>query len=205
MTAGSRPERGDFNRWLTKARNGSPEVLGKLFELCRPYLLLIANQALPPDLQGKFGGSDLVQQTFLEAQRHFDQFRGSTEQELLAWLRSILRNDAVGLVREYIDTEKRQVSREVPLADALAAGADIRVPEEDASPSSVVQARERDEQLHIALSRLPEEYRTVIHLRNYEGLSFEEIGRRLDRSSEAARKLWVRALKNLKVLVERSE
>ena len=70
------------------------------------------------------------------------------------------------------------------------------------SPSSAVAARELDQALEQALKNLAEPYREVIRLRNYERCSFEEIGRRLDRSEEAARKLWVRALRQLSQLLE---
>jgi RNA polymerase sigma-70 factor (ECF subfamily) len=67
----------------------------------------------------------------------------------------------------------------------------------DPSPSSLVAAQEQDAVLRQALERLPEEYHRVVMWRNYDRLPFDEIGRRLDRSAEAARKLWVRAVEQL--------
>jgi DNA-directed RNA polymerase specialized sigma24 family protein len=57
---------------------------GQLLEACRQYLLMIANDVIGPELQAKLGPSDLVQDTFLEAQRHIDAFRGQTRGELRA-------------------------------------------------------------------------------------------------------------------------
>src|SRR5262245_58290664 len=74
-------------RWLSDARAGSPEALGAVLEACRGYLLLIAQGELSPDLRAKAGASDLVQQTFLDAQRDFGRFRGESVAELRAWLR----------------------------------------------------------------------------------------------------------------------
>jgi DNA-directed RNA polymerase specialized sigma24 family protein len=48
------------------------------------------------------------------------------------------------------------------------------------------------------LGRLPGLYRQMIHWRNWERRSFEEIGRRTGRSAEAARQLWRRALEQLR-------
>ena len=45
-----------------------------------------------------------------------------------------------------------------------------------------------------ALGRIPEHYRQVVVWHQYDRLTFEEIGRRLGRSAESARKLWSRAL-----------
>ena len=53
------------------------------------------------------------------------------------------------------------------------------------------------EALDQALARLPPEYREVILLRHREELPFAEIGRRMNRSADAARMLWSRAFNRL--------
>src|SRR2546429_538415 len=63
-------------RALQDARGGSREALGCVLESCRGYLLQIAWEELDPALRAKGGASDLVQETFLKAQRHFAQFQG---------------------------------------------------------------------------------------------------------------------------------
>jgi RNA polymerase sigma-70 factor (ECF subfamily) len=52
--------------------------------------------------------------------------------------------------------------------------------------------------LAAALSRLPEDYREVIVLRNLEGLSHEEVAARMGRAAGAVRMLWLRALSCLR-------
>src|SRR5262249_7550847 len=73
------PDSGQIARWLAAARQGSVEALGQLLEVCRPYLLKVANDHLTADLRAKLGASDVVQEAFLEAQRDFGQFSGLTE------------------------------------------------------------------------------------------------------------------------------
>jgi hypothetical protein len=68
---------------LAAARRGSREALGQSLEACRRYLLAIADRQLDQDLQAKGGASDLVQETFLEAQRDFGQFHGPSPDELI--------------------------------------------------------------------------------------------------------------------------
>src|SRR5205823_4133645 len=82
----------DFGLWLSAARDGSRDALGRALEACRRYLLCVAHQQLNRDLQAKGGASDLVQETFLEAQSSFDRFHGSSEVELRAWLRQLLHH-----------------------------------------------------------------------------------------------------------------
>ncbi len=81
--------------WLEEARDGSPEAMGRLLEDYRQYLLLVAQRELDPALRAKGGASDLVQETFLEAQRDFPQFTGTRDDELRVWLRRLLLNNLV--------------------------------------------------------------------------------------------------------------
>jgi RNA polymerase sigma-70 factor (ECF subfamily) len=53
------------------------------------------------------------------------------------------------------------------------------------------------------MSRLPEDYRRIILLRYQEGLTFEEIGKRLGRTENAVRKLWARAVERIREDLER--
>ena len=182
---------------LPAARAGSREALGEALEACKCYLLLIADQELGPDLQGKAGPSDLVQETFQEAQRDFARFAGTSEEEWLAWLRGLLLHRLANCRRRYRGTRKRGVAREVALeADASGARGGA-LAADTPSPSGQAMAREQAQALEQALARLPDEYRQVIAGRYQEQLSFEEIGRRLHRSAEAARKLWWRAIERL--------
>jgi RNA polymerase sigma-70 factor (ECF subfamily) len=196
---------GGFERRLGAARLGSSEALGQLLEDCRNYLLLVANKELQTDTQAKVGPSDLVQETFLEAQRDFSRFDGGTETELLAWLRRILLNNVANVKRHYQGIEKRELAREIHFADAplreLAGGCLAAEP----SPSEHALSREQDALLDKALGELPELYRQVIVLRNRDNQSFEAIGQVLGRSPRAAGKLWARAVDQLRQIVESYE
>lgn len=185
----------DMARWLSAARAGSPEALGRALEVCRAYLLRVAGGELGPDLQAKGGASDLVQQTFLEAQRDFARFDGDTEEQLLAWLRQLLLHNVANFSRAYRETGKRDVGREVALAgDSSGEGV---LPGDGPTPSGRVIQDERSQALQQALERLPEDYRLVIRYRYEEERSFDEIARLLGRSPNAARKLWARAIERL--------
>ena len=64
--------------------NVADEDPGRMLEGCRQYLLMIANDVIRPELRAKLGASDLVQDTFLEAQRHIRIFRGKSRAEIRA-------------------------------------------------------------------------------------------------------------------------
>jgi RNA polymerase sigma-70 factor (ECF subfamily) len=164
-------------------------------EACRGYLLRVADRRLSADLRSKGGASDLVQQTFLDAQCQFERFQGESEKELLAWLRQILLYNLAHFQRHYRATSKRDLGREAPLADeASSTGVEADLATPTPSPSAQVVAREEAEAVQQALQRLPEEQRQVLALRHQEQLTFEEIGQRLGRSTSGARALWLRAV-----------
>jgi RNA polymerase sigma-70 factor (ECF subfamily) len=182
---------------LRTARGGSPEALGQVLATCRNYLLLVANRKLEADLRAKGGASDLVQETFLEAQRDFDRFQGDSAQELRAWLRRILLHNCANFARHYRDVEKRKVSREVPMDDDGPDAWHRNLPADTPSPSSHAVRNEEAEALERALERLPGHYRQVIVWRHRENLSFEEISRLAGGTPDSVRMLWWRAVERL--------
>lgn len=183
---------------VVAGRGDSSQTRGELFEQFRQYLSLVAYRELDPKLRRKVGASDLVQQTFLAAERGFGRFRGQTERELAAWLTRILKNRARREFRRFRRAAKRDVRRERALADFAGAAA---MPRDVETPSRQLRAAEEADQLAAALSRLPDDYQTVIQLRNTEGKSFEEIGALMGRSAEASRKVWVRAIDRLRLVM----
>jgi len=178
---------------VAAARAGSFAALGQLFDHYRDYLLRIAAQELPADLRGKIGASDVVQETFLQATQDFPRFVGHTEAELKAWLRRILLNNVLDAHKRFT-TQKRAAELEVPIDVAPHAGA-IVCPQP--RPSSLAYSAEMRVAIERGMARLPEDYRRVIELRTFEEMSFEEVGRVLSRSAEAARRLWSRAIQRL--------
>jgi RNA polymerase sigma-70 factor (ECF subfamily) len=187
----------DVEKCLAEARGGSREALGQLWGLCRPYLLHIADQDLDRVIRPKVAPSDLVQQTFHEAQRDFMQFQGATELELLAWLRRILVHN-LDNARQRYRAWKRQVGRE-----ALGANGQVpEAPDPGESPSARARVQERDEAVRRALQRLPERSRQAIVLHLWQKLTFAQVGEQLGCSEEAARKLFRRAAEELAPLLE---
>jgi len=184
---------------MAGARAGSREAIGRALEACRRYLLRVAESELAPDLRSKGGASDLVQETFLEAQRDFARIEGASDGELRAWLRRVLVNNVGDFTRRYRDTGKRAVGREISLhGDDSAGGVESVLAGSTVSPSGAAIEREQALALRRAVDRLPEEHRRVVVLRFEDGLTFEEIGQITDRSADAARKIWSRAMERLR-------
>jgi RNA polymerase sigma-70 factor (ECF subfamily) len=191
----------DFEQLLGRAQAGDGHALGQLLELYRNYLALLARLQIDRRLQGKVDASDLVQETFLKAHHHFAQFRGQTEEELVSWLRHILTNSLVSLVRHYLGRQRRDVRLERRLAaelDHTSRLLDAGLVAAHSSPSDQADRREQAVLLADALKRLPVDYREVLILRHLEGLTFPEVAQRLGRSADSVQKLWIRALARLR-------
>jgi RNA polymerase sigma-70 factor (ECF subfamily) len=189
---------------LLAARAGDPQALGQLLELYRNYLRLLARVQIGRRLRGKADPSDLIQEAFLAAQRNFGQFRGTSEAELMDWLRQILTSKLLDLARRYLGTARRDVRLERQLADDLdnssrALGQALLAPE--SSPSERALRRERAVLLADAIKSLPADYGEVIILRHLEGLPLAEVAARMGRSSDSVKKLWVRGIARLREIL----
>jgi len=184
---------------LPAAREGSREALGEVLEACRKYLLWQARQQMDLGLRRKAGTSDLVQDTLLEAQRDFDQFSGGTEDELLAWLRCLLAHNIANFVRRYKATAKRGLDREVELSANHSGQYHA-----ESTLSDEMERQEQFEQVFGLLKSLRAEYREVITLW-YQEKSFAEIGQMTNRSTNAARMLWMRAIERLQSVAKTME
>jgi RNA polymerase sigma-70 factor (ECF subfamily) len=189
---------------LDEARAGNQAALGRLLELYRNYLRLVARALIGQALRIRLDASDLVQETFLKAQREFADFLGSTEPELAGWLRQILVRSLADQVRQHRAKRRdyrREESIEVVLDhSSLAIQARLAAPL--SSPSAHSSRREQAVLLADALEKLPADYREVFLLRNLERIPFETIAARMGRSSGAVRMLWTRAIKKLSQLLK---
>ena len=196
----------DPEQLLHQARAGDGPTLGRLLELYRAYLGVLARVQIGRRLQGKVDASDLVQEAFLVAYRDFPQFRGTTENEFRSWLRQILASLLANLVRHYQGAQCRDVRLERRLTvelDQSSQALDRGLVAAQESPSQQAARREQSLVLAEALGRLPEEWRELLILRHLEGLTFPEVAKRLGRTVDSVKKLWPRALAGLRRLLEK--
>ena len=185
---------------IRRARDGVEGALGSLLDHYRTYLLLLARLQISRRLQSKASGSDLAQETLLEAHRCFSDFRGGTEPELLAWLRQILCSRLSMLLRHF-STERRAVALESRLqAEVNQSSDDLcgHLAAQTDTPSREAVRREQSVLLARALYQLPLDYREVIILHHFEGLPFDAIASRMRKTSGSVQKLWIRGLGKLR-------
>jgi RNA polymerase sigma-70 factor (ECF subfamily) len=189
---------------LRRARDGCDLSKGQLLERYRKYLTMLARIQLRRSLRGKAGASDMVQETYLFAHKAFDQFRGSTEHELVGWLRAILASRLVRLARAH-QQQRRNVDLERRLSDEpnrSSAALDSALIQFGGSPTEIAVEREHALLIVGAIEDLPANYRSVILLRQIEGLPYSDVAAAMGRSVDSVKKLWVRALSRLQRSIE---
>jgi len=176
-------------------------------EKYRSYLRLLARMQLNPRLRSKVDESDIAQQTLVHAVQGLDDFRGSTEAEIVAWLKTILSNHMKHVARDH-GRQKRDYRREqnfsqqieqssVHLEKFLEANVD--------SPSLKVRLAEGAVELAAALERLPETQRQAVELQYFHGLKLKEIGEIMDKSTSAVAGLLHRGLSAMRESMEQPE
>jgi RNA polymerase sigma-70 factor (ECF subfamily) len=192
---------GDPERLIQEAKTGRDQALGDLLDLYRNYLRLLARLEIGHRVQAKLDASDIVQETFLEAHRHFGNFNGKSEGEFVQWLRMILAARVANTLRHYLGTQGRDVRREegaVLNLDHSSMQIDQFLAASISSPSQQAVRRERAVLLADALEELPSDYREVLTLRHFQGLPFPDVAQAMGRSVDSVQKLWLRALIRLK-------
>lgn len=175
--------------------NANPDL-----EQYRSYLKLLADLQLNPQLKVKEDASDIVQQTMLEAHRDLGRFRGQTDAELRAWLKTILTHNLLSAAKHY-RRGKRAAEREVSLQEKLEQSSALlhrQLVADQTSPSMKLMKQERLEQLADALLKLLDGEREAVVLKHYHNWSVAEIAQHLGRTEEAVAGLLRRGLKKLR-------
>ncbi len=163
-------------------------------------LLLTATQALDSTLRPKEGASDLVQKTFVVAQRDFQAFEGHSIGELFAWLNRILERQLANQVRQFKQTSMRSVRREVPLDTLLTRN--VGLVGDLPGPSDNVALDDERRRVRLAVEQLSPEHQLVLRLRTWQRMPFADVGQQMDRSADAAEKLWLRAVEKLQGILK---
>jgi RNA polymerase sigma-70 factor (ECF subfamily) len=176
---------------VARIRAGDRSAADALFGRYAPLLRSLARRGLGERLRPKIAESDVVQDARLVAFRRLDQFQDRGPGSFRRWLAGIVEQRAREERRRY-RSAKRAVEREV--------GAREQAPEPVAAcstPSVAAMSRERREAVLRCIDALPEDYRSVILHVEFSGLTFVQTAEHMDRSADAVRKLYARALARL--------
>ena len=164
-----------------QAKAGDRSAYERLFSLHAERTLMFIRGRLGK-LRAKVEPEDVLQDAYLAAHRSFDDFEYTDDGAFLRWLCRIIDN-RMRDTHDYFAAKKRQA---VPVPKSALTG-----------PVTALNRAEERERIEAALQQLSEEHREVLLLRYFGGLSAEETGQRMDRTSGAVRNLAARAMVEL--------
>lgn len=169
---------------VARAKAGDSEAFSELVSHYERRVFRMAKQITQNDDDAE----DVLQETFLKAYTHLDNFQGNSK--FYTWLVRIAVNEALMKLR------KRRSDRTVPLDEPIDTGEDEMVREIavwDENPEESYSREELGEILDQAIQSLKPAYRTVFLLRDIEELSIEETAEALKLSISAVKSRLLRA------------
>jgi RNA polymerase sigma-70 factor (ECF subfamily) len=117
---------------------------------------------------------DVTQEAFIKAYRALPKFRG--ESAFYTWLYRV----AINTAKNHLAAQSRRPPQddiEADTAEQMDMGTRLK---ENATPEHLAMQDEMARTIKSALEALPEELRTALSLREFEGLSYEEIAEAMD-------------------------
>ena len=117
---------------------------------------------------------DVAQEAFIKAYRALDKFRGDSS--FYTWLYRIAVNTAKN---HLVSKGRRLPESDVDVHDAGFLDTATNLQEVD-TPERNLYCDEIEQMIHAVIRRLPDELRTAVMLREFDGLSYEEIADVMD-------------------------
>ena len=140
---------------------------------------------------------DIVQDTFLNAYRSLNSFKGDAE--FFTWLYRIAWNTAVSLKR------KQKAALSLHGSRNGQSGIDPLDGSESSQPGHALEKAEQETRIQAALNRLSPEHRAVLILKEMEGQRYEDIAEILGVPVGTIRSRLHRARMELRDILERDE
>jgi RNA polymerase sigma-70 factor (ECF subfamily) len=169
---------------VAQAREGDTQAFGELVRRYESKIFRLAQHIT----QNREDAEDVLQETFLKAYEHLNQFQGQSK--FYTWIVRIAVNQALMKLR------RRKTDKSVSLDETIDTGEDTIVREIAAWDEDPEQRFSRDEIgqiLDSAIQSLEPPYRSVFVLRDIEELSTEETAEALGLSVPAVKSRLLRA------------
>src|SRR6185437_1783908 len=185
------PDSPSDHELIASIRNGEGAAFEKLMRRYNQRIFRTARAVLRDEAEAE----DVVQETFVRAFRHLEQFEERSS--VGTWLTRIAVNEALSRLRRsqrfnVLDSETNQEE-----------GGSYSVQSKQPGPEEQASSQELRSVLTAAIDSLSQELRTVFVLREIEGLSTLETSEALQLTSEAVRVRFHRARQALRRAVEK--
>lgn len=181
---------------VRRMQAGEADAWRDLYGRYRDELLLLIRVNMGTRLRAALQSEDVLQSVVFEAFRAMPRFEDRGEGSLRAYLKVLLLQKVRGHGRA-LAAKKR--AGDAPLTETMANA----LPASALSGAALPDYQDaRYGKIERALGGLPPDMREVIVLRRLDGVSNEEAAARLQRSADATRKLYARAMARLSRMVQ---
>jgi len=188
-----------YSDMLAAARKGDSQVLGELLKGCEAEVGSGIGKQIPNHHRAAFDETDVMSVTFLEAFLGFHKFLGSSRSQFVGWIRAIaehnLRDACAGL-----EAKKRPPPKLVAIGspDDYYTNLLEQLSGSATTPSRHFAQGEMKAKVDAAIDALPQDYRRVVRLHDFEGQSFRDIAAVMAKSLGFVHMLHVRAFDRLR-------
>lgn len=188
--------------FLKRWHKGESEGLEKLIERHLPWIQSYVHRKLSGLLRSKTETGDIVQDAMVQFLRYGPKFHLSNDMQFRGLLAKIIQN----VLRDKYDwftAQRRAIAKERPIPADTVLNLDPLHSNVN-TPSQIVYKHEQEAWVRLGLELLDPEYRQVIVLREWEELSFAEIGKSMNMSKDSARRRYMdsilQLMKNVRTL-----
>jgi RNA polymerase sigma-70 factor, ECF subfamily len=175
---------------VERAVAGDTEAFGEIVRRWERRIYALAYGILGREDEAR----DAAQETFVAAFRNLPHFRG--EAKVSSWLHRIA-------VNQCITRQRRSKARAETSLEVEAEAGRARFASANGSPASETEAGQRAEAVRRAVAALPPELREVVVLKEFEGLTFQEIAEALGVPLSTVKSRLYTALKQLRMRLEK--
>ena len=183
---------------VRRANAGDEAATRELFERHVAALRARVRRGLPPALRAKVAESDVIQDAYVAAFLKLGEFEDRGDGSFARWLHVVLQRKLLNEVRRHVGGKKRDARREMAAGSSV-----VRIAGASSDPSPSVAAADAEDRARVAaaIESLPGAQRDALRLVHEERLSYEDAARRLERTPDAVRKLYGRAVLALAVIL----
>ncbi len=191
-----------FTETLAFSEFGSSlvDVTAEQFDKYRSYLRFLARTQMPVHLRARLDPSDIVQQSLLQAHQAAVEFRGTSDAEMMAWLRKILAGVVAHTIRDQ-HRDRRDIFKEQAIQQRLdqssvfLASAFIA---SDRPASAIIADEELARGVAELVEQLPEAQRDAVILHYWQEIPLKQVAETLGKSPAAVAGLLQRGLATLR-------
>jgi len=187
---------------IARFRAGDEAAFRTLFERHERLLGDRLAGRIPPHIRRRFSVADVLQEACIVAFRRRGDFDDRGKNAFRNWLFGIVDHRMREEVRRHADASKRASGREVTRGARPDTSHFVG---NGASPGSVAASNEMAMRIRDAISGLRGDYRKVLLLALEEGLPLRDVAERMGRNRDAIKKLYGRALLQLRQAVPHEE